>query len=188
MKKTENNYKNIYILQTGDKVKINNKQCELFNNAIVGTNSELESKKINIQGRAYTFNREIEEIVDFYWCLYQAKMKERPILDMPKIRNSLKKLLVTPQHEEFYTTNILMVKSCINPFLELDDDFTRKRGYPLELLPYKLAECRTSIKENLGYFKGTETEYYQDYINDVIRTHNLQLKHNGEYRQKNSIA
>lgn len=132
---------------------------------------------ISFKSNAKDFNMAIKEIRDFYFQLYEAKFKEKPVANFPAIHKSLDNLL-----RQQFNPNLL--KACILPFLELDDEWLKKRGYPLQNLPFKLNECRATVKHYFKFYNLTEEQYYQKYINDIIKKYKINGGHNSKHNSE----
>ena len=117
--------------------------------------------------KAKTYNEEINEIIDFYYWLYNKKYKTLPAIDYSKTRKALKNVFKQFPFE--------MVKACIPIYLDLEDEYLQNRHYPLSWLLYKLVDCQIQLQEKIAYYgmQNKQEEFFERYIEKIIKDKKL---------------
>lgn len=180
IKRLEGQSRSVYIL--GEKHKIKTMAGEMtaevwYFERANGEEIIRESKVKEV--KAKTYNEEIKEFLDFYWDLFRKKYGTTPVVDFPKTRKQLKNLIKQ--------MSFRVLKACLPVFMELEDDYLINKRYPIHLIFYRIDVCRDELQEKIIYYGmgGRENEFYEKYINKVIKDKKLNFhqdfldKHDG---------
>jgi len=166
IKRLEGQEQSVYILGEKHKVKTlaGDKVAQVwyFENGGEEIKHDAKEKK----SKAKTYNSEFKEILDFYWGLYEKKYGRKPLYSPSVMQTTKKTLRQLP---------FRVVKACLIPYMELDDDYLENRKYPLEILGYKISKCRDELYDKMAYYEmtGKDDEFFEKYINKVIKDKKL---------------
>jgi len=168
IKRLEGQSRSVYIL--GEKHKIKTMAGEMITDVWYfekANGEEIVHKAKEAKSKAKTYNEEIREILDFYWDLFREKYGTTPVVDIPKTRLQLKNVLKQLPFRTF--------KACLPVFMELEDDYLINKKYPIHLIAYKINICRDELQNKIIYYGmgGRESEFYEKYINKVIKDKKL---------------
>ena len=136
---------------------------------------ELKPERKNTD-RQKEISSNTSKLKDFYYEVYVAIFNEKPVITNFAIPMKALKTMFSNQD-----ITLSMTMASIVSYLNLEEDFfkIKTKQYPLEQFPKYLPQCRTIVKEYFKWFKGTEEEYYQEYITKILKRYNISLNDDG---------